>query len=264
MRLTRLLDCDVCKVSLAATSLKRHKKTVHGDATSGKQWKCRTCSKCLQTKSRLLQHERSHANMPKPNELSCQECKYITDNKDYLRDHQRKMHQAKEGMWMCIKGSCAEKPKSFINNQLLSRHQLHHENLPCNKCQKTFGAKKNMVRHLNTVHKEAEGENGADEPHNDIPLDIPYMDLTNVDVSDLLVMPLDPLNWAIWLVIIKNIICYSCYLLQLEYHFTWQAWLVLCTVAIHLFGKLTSGPRRNLGGPWSKIIGSFWAGEALR
>ena len=33
-----------------------------------------------------------------------------------------------------------------------------------------------MVRHLNTVHKEAEGENGADEPHNDIPLDIPYMD----------------------------------------------------------------------------------------
>ena len=104
------------------------------------------------------------------------------------------MHQAKEGMWMCKKGFCAEKPKSFLNNQLLSRHQLHHENLPCNKCQKTFGAKKNMVRHLNTVHKEAEGENGADEPHNDIPLDIPYMDLTNVDVSDLLVMPLDPLN----------------------------------------------------------------------
>ena len=29
---------------------------------------------------------------------------------------------------------------------------------------------------------------------NHIPLDIPYMDLTNVDVSDLLVMPLDPLN----------------------------------------------------------------------
>ena len=51
-----------------------------------------------------------------------------------------------------------------------------------------------MVRHLNTVHKEAEGENGADEPHNDIPLDMLYMYLTNVDVSDLLVMPLYPLN----------------------------------------------------------------------
>ena len=97
---------------------------------------------------------------------------------------------------MCIKGSCAEKPKSFINNQLFSRHQLHHDNIPCNKCQETFGAKKNMVRHLNTVHEESEGENGAeinlDEPQNDIQLNIPNMDLTNVDLSDLSVVPLDP------------------------------------------------------------------------
>ena len=39
---------------------------------------------------------------------------------------------------------------------------------------------------------------------------------------------------------------------------------ILSTVSINWFGKLTSGPPRNLGGPWSKIIGSFWAGEALR
>ena len=40
--------------------------------------------------------------------------------------------------------------------------------------------------------------------------------------------------------------------------------LILSTVSIHWFGKFTSGPPRNLGGPWSKIITSFWAGEALR
>ena len=39
---------------------------------------------------------------------------------------------------------------------------------------------------------------------------------------------------------------------------------ILYTVSIHWFGKFTSGPPRNLGGPWSKIITSFWAGEALR
>ena len=115
--LRQLFECDVCKVSLAATSIKRHKKTVHGDSSIGKVWKCKSCSKSLQTKSRLLQHERSHTNMAKENELSCQECKYRSDNKDYLRDHQRKMHRAKDGMWMCINGSCAEKPKSFVNNR---------------------------------------------------------------------------------------------------------------------------------------------------
>ena len=40
--------------------------------------------------------------------------------------------------------------------------------------------------------------------------------------------------------------------------------LILSTVSIHWFGRFTSGPPRNLGGPWSKIITSFWAGEALR
>ena len=90
--------------------------------------------------------------------------------KDYLRDHQRKMHQAKDGMWMCIKGSSAEKPKSFVNNHLLSRHQHHHESFPCTKCQKSFGAKKNMVRYLNTVHKAPEGgsDRNLDEPHNEL------------------------------------------------------------------------------------------------
>ena len=33
--LRQLFECDVCKVSLAATSIKRHKKTVHGDSSIG-------------------------------------------------------------------------------------------------------------------------------------------------------------------------------------------------------------------------------------
>ena len=101
-------------------------------------------------------------------------------------------------MWMCVKGSCEEKPKSFINNQLLSKHMVNHENLPCAKCQKNFGAKRNLLRHQKAVHKasEEEEENTArnlDEPQNSIGLNIVNMDLNSVDLSDLLVMPFDPL-----------------------------------------------------------------------
>ena len=46
--------CTECHISIAATSIPRHMKTVHG-AQIGKQIKC---GKCLQTKDRLLQHQK--------------------------------------------------------------------------------------------------------------------------------------------------------------------------------------------------------------
>ena len=65
--------------------------TVHGDSSSGKQWKCKYCNKSLQTKSRLIQHEGSHKeNYVKENQLSCEKCKYTTDNKDYLKNNQQR------------------------------------------------------------------------------------------------------------------------------------------------------------------------------
>ena len=95
-------------------------------------------------------------------------------------------------MWMCIKDSCAEKPKSFLNNQLLSTHQKNHDNVPCTKCRKTFGAKRNVLRHIKTVHKAFEGE---DETESEISfgLNIANIDFASVDMRDLLIMPLEPL-----------------------------------------------------------------------
>ena len=63
-----------------------------------------------------------------------------------------------QGLWMCIMGKCKNKPKSFVNNQLLAKHAKIHDSNPCTKCQKTFGAKRNLVRHLRTVHKETEAD----------------------------------------------------------------------------------------------------------
>ena len=100
-------------------------------------------------------------------------------------------------LWQSQKHSENDKPKSFINNQLLSKHQVNHENFPCAKCQKNFGAKRNLLRHQKTVHKASEDEENAaknlEEPQNNIGLNIVNMDLNSVDLSDLLVMPLDPL-----------------------------------------------------------------------
>ena len=142
LQITQIFQCDICHASLAAASLKRHKRTVHGDRSSGKQWVCRTCNKSLQTKSRLIQHERSHTHTAmKDNVFSCEECQYSTNDKDYFADHTRRMHKAKEGMWMCMVGTCKNRPKSFINNKLLATHRKNHENVSCTQCEKSFGGK---------------------------------------------------------------------------------------------------------------------------
>ena len=74
---------------------------------------------------------------------------------------------------------------------------VNHVNLPCPKCQKNFGAKRNLLRHQKSVHKASEeDENTArnlDEPQNSIGLNIVNMELNSVDLTDLLVMPFDPL-----------------------------------------------------------------------
>ena len=93
---------------------------------------------------------------------------------------------------MCIKDSCAEKPKSFLNNQLLSTHQKNHDNVPCTKCRKTFGAKRNVLRHIKIVHKAPEDEDDR-ESQSIIGLNIANIDFASVDMRDLLIMPLGPL-----------------------------------------------------------------------
>ena len=51
--------CTECHNLMAATSIARHMKTVHR-AQTGKQIKCDDCRKILQTKDRLVQHQKSH------------------------------------------------------------------------------------------------------------------------------------------------------------------------------------------------------------
>ena len=125
---------------------------------------------------------------------------------------------------MCIMGKCKNKPKSFVNNQLLAKHAKIHDSNPCTKCQKTFGAKRNLVRHLKTVHKETEADDqNISENSNNSQIDLNVnvdvgsaatdpesvdqnistsvvdlgFDVTSADIDPLLNMSLDDINQAI-------------------------------------------------------------------
>ena len=81
---------------------------------------------------------------------------------------------------MCIMGKCKNKPKPFVDNQLLAKHAKIRDSNPCTKCQKTFGAKRNLVQHLRTVHKETEADDqNISENSNNSQIDLNV----NVDVG---------------------------------------------------------------------------------
>ena len=153
------------------------KKTVHREKI-GKQIQCNLCGKILQTKDRLIQHEKSHQlNSEEEQTYSCDTCK--TNSKAYHYDHIKRMHKAQPGLWMCMSGMCKENPKSFINHQQMTKHQKIHENVSCPECNKSFGARRNM-RHIKNVYKArkinetSRNSNGShtDKNLNDDPIDI--------------------------------------------------------------------------------------------
>ena len=150
------IQCYVCHNFMANTSLRRHMKTFHG--ARGKKWECKDCGKCLQSGSRLSQHQSLHRWNSSPGEsFSCTECKFVTSNRNYLTDHIRRAHKETEGSWVCTTDSCTAKPKTFINHRLLERHQTSsHANVACPECEKIFGAKRNMLRHIGVVHKQGQ------------------------------------------------------------------------------------------------------------
>ena len=112
------------------------------------------CGKILQTKDRLIQHEKSHRlNAEELQTYSCDICKYKTNSKAYFNDHNKRMHKAQPGLWMCMSGTYKENPKSFINHQQMTKHQKIHENVSCPECNKSFVARRNMKRHMKNVHK---------------------------------------------------------------------------------------------------------------
>ena len=94
-----------------------------------------------------------HSLNPADTDYSCDHCKYKTDFKAYLDHHKKRIHMSQPGLWMCMTGTCRGNPSSFINHHQLKKHSLIHEEVECPECKKSFGAKRNMKRHVENVHK---------------------------------------------------------------------------------------------------------------
>ena len=71
--------------------------------------------KSLQTKARLIQHEKSIVNLQEK-VFSCEECKYSTNDKGYFADHKRRIHKSSEG----LRGGHLQKQTKISSQQSFS------------------------------------------------------------------------------------------------------------------------------------------------
>ena len=160
----------------------------------------KTCKKSVQTRARLNNHEKSHSGERSEKEFACEECKYTTMTKAYLKDHIRRIHLVRGVGWMCVEGTCENKPKTFVNNRLLLQHKKDHQNLPCPSCIKTFTSKRNLNRHIKVVHKKQQNIDRRSQEdslsfvpaHQAVSVE-ELLNLTTFDLEGAVVLPLDPL-----------------------------------------------------------------------
>ena len=195
--MAQVFECEICKKKLVATSIIRHKRTLNGKK-GGKQYICKTCNKSLQTKARLIHHEKCHSAERPEKEFACEECKF-TSTKAYLKDHIRRMHVVRGVGWMCVEGACEKKSKTFVNNRLLLQHKKNLENLPCQECNQTFPSRRNLNRQRKRVHRQ-EQQNSDEDSINYVPaqpVDLQeLMSLSTFNLEGAVVIPLelDPLT----------------------------------------------------------------------
>ena len=93
--------------------------------------------------------------------------------------------------YLSVSRASVNSTQNLANNGLLTKHQNTHNDLPCEKCPKHFGAKRNMKKHMANVHKDDKEVSEKGETPKSV--NIAHLGLTNVDVGDLLVMPLQAL-----------------------------------------------------------------------
>ena len=102
---------------------------------------------------------------------------------------------------MCVEGTCENKPKTFVNKQLLIQHKKDHQNLRCPSCIKTFTSKRNLNRHIKVVHKPKQQNierQSQEDSLNFVParqIDVEeLLNLSTFDLKGAVVLPFDPLT----------------------------------------------------------------------
>lgn len=110
---------------------------------NAREFSCDQCQQAYNTQSDLNQHKRSHDKY-KP-ALICSECGMMFQIASRLKTHM-KIHQSNE---------CKICKKDFV--RLETHHRLVHLGLKefeCKFCEKSFGKKSGLDRHMSTMHKK--------------------------------------------------------------------------------------------------------------
>ena len=120
-------------------------------AESGK-YCCETCGKVFYSKPSYNQHVR---NLHSKLQLKCSHCDFVTSNKINLAHHSHVKHQKtlsnKDKPLFC----CEECDYVTVNNTYLEEHvKIKHlqERIKCEHCDKTFGQKGILARHIKNIH----------------------------------------------------------------------------------------------------------------
>ena len=133
--------CKICGSGFGVKwKMDRHVKTVH----DRKKVKCNECDQEFNRSEHLQRHVSAvHEVM----EYECSECEYVCSRKDNLLRH-------KQGSHGIVK--MKRKAEININNGNEKRQKIENNNteeiFQCEQCEQTFGLKKNLVKHINTVH----------------------------------------------------------------------------------------------------------------
>ena len=70
----------------------------------------------------------------------------------------------------------------------------NHENVSCTECKKTFGAKRNMLRHIKNIHKKEDHDKTGNSNSSQIDMNLNFEQvnqLASVDLDQAIVLPFD-------------------------------------------------------------------------
>ncbi|OXA45423.1 hypothetical protein Fcan01_20258 [Folsomia candida] len=123
------------------------------DLDPGKKWKYTTCSKTYQTKKYLNRHVTIHDSYAM---VKCDICGKSVKHAGYLSGHMKRIHTSRK------RPSCNICNREFFCSSTLRKHieDIHSTSerprFPCGflGCKKTFLQKREVSRHIKTVHAE--------------------------------------------------------------------------------------------------------------
>ena len=134
--------CNLCPSTFTeATSLSRHIRTQHGNTT----YQCERCVFTTKRKDKLKQHiESKHYK----NTFKCLHCTFECARKDNLTRHINAYHEVPVN-------PLAPTPDFDWADDVEQEERTQKEvTFRCDQCTSTFGERKNLNRHISSVHEE--------------------------------------------------------------------------------------------------------------